>query len=147
MITNAGATWAIIAVVVVCLASWLILVRFADDHPRYKMTRKPRMTGPVLGGMHLAEGGRSVAPNRDAPAEFTEAEARAMSHFAEPGLPVPTQRTPTTRPSIPSQPLPLRQPSGTRQPRGASQPPGPPGPRLPDPRDATHDEPAKHQQP
>jgi hypothetical protein len=143
MITNAGATWAIIAVVVVCLASWLILVRFADDHPRYKMTRKPRMTGPVLGGMHLAEGGRSVAPNRDAPAEFTEAEARAMSHFAEPGLPVPmpVQRTATTRPSVPSQPLP------SRQPPGASQPSAAPGLRLPDPRDATHDEPAKHQQP
>jgi hypothetical protein len=53
-------------VAVLCLAAWLGAVAYAAAHPKVKHRRVPNMPGPVLGGMHLAEGGRSVAPNRDA---------------------------------------------------------------------------------
>ena len=130
MVTSAALTWAIIAVAVLCLAAWLILVRFADDHPRHRHTRQPQWKGPVLGGMHT-DGGRSLAPNRDLPAHFTEAELQEMSRRPAPGQPLPA------RPAVPSQPVPAR--------GGASVRPAPaPDVRLPEPREAGHDQPAKH---
>jgi hypothetical protein len=156
MVTSAALTWAIIAVAVVCLAAWLILVRFADDHPRHRHARQPQWQGPVLGGMHT-DGGRSVAPNRDLPAHFTEAELQEMSRRPAPGQPT------TPRPAVPGQPLPAR-PAAPSQPvpaqpapsgGGASVRPAPsrggasvrpaatPDVRLPEPREAGHDQPAK----
>jgi hypothetical protein len=63
--------WAIVVVPVACLAFWLGAIAVADIRPFWR-GRAPNMPGPVLGGMHSAEGGRSVAPSRDAPATFTE---------------------------------------------------------------------------
>jgi hypothetical protein len=83
---------------VACLAFWLGAVTLADRHPYVRNPRIPDMTGPVLGGTHLAEGGRSVSPDRDAPAFFTDAEVTelhspAAAGPAWPGGPsVPEQR-------------------------------------------------------
>ncbi len=67
-----AAIWTIVVVAVSVLAFWLGAVAWADMHPRVRHRLTPTMPGPVLGGMHVAEGGRSVSPNRDAPAVFTE---------------------------------------------------------------------------
>jgi hypothetical protein len=66
-----AAIWAICIVAVACLAFWLFMVSYADRHPYVRNRRLPDMPGPVLGGVHLAEGGRSVAPNRELPADLT----------------------------------------------------------------------------
>jgi hypothetical protein len=71
-VASPAAIWAIVVVAVACLAFWLVAVSVADSHPRIRHRQIPDMPGPVLGGMHVAEGGRSVSPNRDAPAVFTE---------------------------------------------------------------------------
>jgi len=78
-----AAIWTICVVAVACLAFWLIMINYADKHPYVRHRRLPDMPGPVLGGIHLAEGGRSVAPNRELPADLT---------IPEP--PVPAQRPP-----------------------------------------------------
>jgi hypothetical protein len=65
---SAGEVWAICVVAVSCLAFWLSMVTWADRHPIWRGRQVPEMPGPVLGGMHVAGGGRSVAPNRAAPA-------------------------------------------------------------------------------
>jgi hypothetical protein len=83
---------------VACLAFWLGAVTLADRHPYVRNPRIPDMPGPVLGGTHLAEGGRSVAPERDAPAFFTDDEVTELASpvtagAARPGGPlVPEQR-------------------------------------------------------
>jgi hypothetical protein len=80
--TSSAGLWAIVAVAVACLAFWLIMVVGWASRPeargRVPRTRPPaRMRGgqdtaaplgPVMGGTHVAEGGRSLAPRRDAPA-------------------------------------------------------------------------------
>jgi len=63
---NTTAIWAIVIVVVVGLAVYLGLVRYAAAHPGQKLRRKERMRGTVQGGQHVG-GGRSVMPHRDAP--------------------------------------------------------------------------------
>jgi hypothetical protein len=63
---NATMIWVIVVVVVVALAAWLILVRYATRHPGHKLRRRERMRGTVQGGQHVG-GGRSVMPHRDAP--------------------------------------------------------------------------------
>ena len=93
-----AAIWTIVVVMVACLAFWLGAVVMADRHPYVRHPQIPEMTGPVLGGTHLAEGGRSVSPDRDAPAVFTDAEVTELtsSVMADPerpgGPPVPEQR-------------------------------------------------------
>jgi hypothetical protein len=93
-----AAIWTICAVMVGCLAFWLGAVTLADRHPYVRNPRIPDMPGPVLGGTHLAEGGRSVAPERDAPAFFTDVEVTELTSPvaagpARPGRPlVPEQR-------------------------------------------------------
>jgi hypothetical protein len=138
MIASTAATWAIIIVVIPLLAFWLIAVEvFAPRMQKTRNTQRPRMTGPVLGGMHIAEGGRSVAPNRDAPAILTDEEARQLR-----------QRS-TLRPGVPSQGLPSQRPAhrsgqpaspatSTRQPSQA--------PPFPGQRTASHDEQVKRGQ-
>lgn len=69
-----GEVWAICAVAVVCLAFWLAMVAWADRNPVGRGRRMPDMRGPVLGGMHVAGGGRSVSPNRDAPSVLTDVD-------------------------------------------------------------------------
>jgi hypothetical protein len=65
-----GSTTAIVAIVivaVVALAVYLLLVRYAAEHPGHKRRRKEQLHGVVQGGQHVG-GGRSVMPHRDAPA-------------------------------------------------------------------------------
>ena len=85
------AIWTICGVMVGCLAFWLGAVTLADRHPYVRNPRIPDMPGPVLGGTHLAEGGRSVAPERDAPAFFTDAEVTELASpvAASPARPAP----------------------------------------------------------
>lgn len=68
---SAGEVWAICIVAVSCLAFWLSMVAWADRHPIWRGRQVPEMQGPVLGGMHVGGGGRSVAPSRAAPAVLT----------------------------------------------------------------------------
>jgi hypothetical protein len=74
-----AAIWTIVVVMVACLVFWLGAVVLADRHPYVRHPQIPEMPGPVLGGTHLAEGGRSVSPDRDAPAVFTEAEVTELT--------------------------------------------------------------------
>jgi hypothetical protein len=78
-----AAIWTICAVTVGCLAFWLGAITIADRHPYVRHPQIPDMTGPVLGGTHLAEGGRSVSPDRDAPASFTDAEVAELTSHGE----------------------------------------------------------------
>ena len=78
-----AAIWTICVVAVLCLAFWLFMINYADKHPYVRHRRLPDMPGPVPGGIDLAEGGRSVAPNRELPADLTIPEPQA-----------PPQRTP-----------------------------------------------------
>jgi hypothetical protein len=71
---SAGEIWAIVVVAVVCLAIWLGAVAWADLHPDVRHRQVPDMPGPVLGGMHLGSGGRSVSPNREAPSVLTNVD-------------------------------------------------------------------------
>jgi hypothetical protein len=104
--------WTICVVAVACLAFWLAAVAVADTRPFWR-GRTSNMPGPVLGGMHAAEGGRSVAPTRDAPAAFTEplpgvpaqrvGESEPTGAPAKAGQPVAAgQPVPTAR-SVPAQ--------------------------------------------
>jgi hypothetical protein len=67
-----AAIWTIAVVAVGCLVFWLGAIWVADKNPVWRHWQAPEMPGPVLGGIHAAEGGRSVAPHREAPAVFTE---------------------------------------------------------------------------
>ena len=93
-----AAIWTIVIVMVACLVFWLGAVVMADRHPYVRHPQIPEMPGPVLGGTHFAEGGRSVSPDRDAPAVFTDAEVTELTSpvMAGPerpgGPPVPEQR-------------------------------------------------------
>jgi len=69
---SAGEIWAIVIVAVLCLAFWLGIVAWADMHPVWRRHQLPDMQGSVLGGIHLAAGGRSVAPDRTEAAIETE---------------------------------------------------------------------------
>jgi hypothetical protein len=88
---------------------WLGAVVMADRHPYVRHPQIPEMPGPVLGGTHLAEGGRSVSPDRDAPAVFTDAEVTELTSpvMAGPerpgGPPVPEQRG-AEAPAMPAMP-------------------------------------------
>jgi hypothetical protein len=126
MIASAASTWAIVIVVVPCLIFWLSAVSFAARSPYHGNSPPPRMNGPVLGGMHLSEGGRSVAPDRDAPAELTDEEDRQL------------RRSAATRPYVPSQGMPGMVVTTAREPSQA------PALKLPDPRSAVHDQQADH---
>lgn len=90
-----AAVWTICVVVVACLLFWLAAIAWADMHPIVRHRRLPMMPGPVLGGIHMAEGGRSVAPNRDASAVLADvvtAESGAGAGDRVPAGAVPGQR-------------------------------------------------------
>ena len=134
--TSTAGILAIVVVSVACLAFWLAAVALASRDPsvRHRRTpdmnrrtpdmnrRTPDMMGPVLGGTHVSDCGRSVAPNRDSAATFDDAEAEAILSAdadATSGAArsaVPSQRVPGGAP-VPSQP-------GAGQPR-AGQPEAP----------------------
>jgi hypothetical protein len=95
-------------VIVGSLIGMLSVITIASRHPAFKSPRVPSIQGPVLGGTHIAEGGRSVAPDRDAPAELTETELQTIevARTGRPGGPrpeVPAQRLPTAPARVPEQ--------------------------------------------
>ena len=147
--------WAIVVVAVACLAFWLSMVAWADMHPRWRGRQVAEMQGPVLGGMHVAGGGRSVSPNREAPSVLTdvdevpydrrdydpEDEEAAQWREAPVGgydawIPVP--RTPEPQPAQPQQPE--QQVPAQAQPTQAQET-QPPVPAMPAQRTAEADEP------
>src|ERR1700756_4766796 len=91
-----AAIWTIVVVAVGCLLFWLAAIWVADKNPFWRHWQAPEMQGPVLGGIHAAEGGRSVAPNREAPAVFTE----PLPEVPAPG--VPAQRAVAPEPAAPA---------------------------------------------
>lgn len=86
---SAEAIWVICAVAVVCLAFWLGMVMVVANRPIVRHRRVTGLPGPVLGGIHLAEGGRSVAPSRNAPA--------VLGDFGTGGRPAPARGPVTAR--------------------------------------------------
>jgi hypothetical protein len=103
---------------VACLAFWLGAVTLADRHPYVRNPRIPDMPGPVLGGTHLAEGGRSVSPDRDAPAVFTDAEVTELHSpvavgTAQPGPPLVPEQRETEAPPASAQEAGSRLPTAT----------------------------------
>jgi len=118
-----AAIWTICIVAVACLAFWLSMIWYADRHPYVRHQRLPDMPGPVLGGIHLSEGGRSVAPSRELPADLTLAEqqvppqrtpqpAQAPARAEAPPGPVPAQRTADATAEAPTEPIPAQRAQG-----------------------------------
>jgi len=118
------------AVVLVCLAVQLIGLQVAARRPSFRHVRPEQMKTGVHGGRHLAVGGRSVAPTRDAPVMPTGADAPALPAEAE------TPTLPTAAP------LPAESTAAVPQPRLSPRPAVPPEVRtdLPAPR-ADQDQP------
>lgn len=99
MVASATATWVIVIVVVCALTFMLSAVALAGRRPYSKHPRMAPMMGPVVGGTHVAEGGRSVAPDRDAPPVFTNEEIRQLDRSESQARPeVPVQRVPAMAP-------------------------------------------------
>jgi hypothetical protein len=62
---SATAIWIIVAVAVAGLVIWLGSVALAARKPHQEHPQGQRLRSTVQGGMHVSEGGRSVAPRRD----------------------------------------------------------------------------------
>jgi hypothetical protein len=103
-----AAIWAIVIVAVVCLAFWLIMVMVYANRPDPRRRLLADMPGPVLGGIHMAAGGRSVAPTRDASAVLGEDFLTDLSAEAPEAARVPAQRGPTTPAEAPAEPIPAQ---------------------------------------
>lgn len=114
-----AAIWTIVVVAVVCLAFWLAMVMVYANRPDPRNRRVAELPGPVLGGIHLAAGGRSVSPTRDAPAMFddeTSEQGLAAPDAAQPQVPV--QRAARA----PAEPIPAQRPaSGGPEPASTGQ--------------------------
>jgi len=95
-----AAIWTICVVAVVCLAFWLIAIYYADSHPDVRHRRLPVMPGPVLGGIHMSEGGRSVAPSREAPAARGDLRTDLAAAAPQPGHPGAAE---ADQPRVPAQ--------------------------------------------
>jgi hypothetical protein len=100
MLASATAIWVIVIVVVLCLSGWLSAVALAARRPYWKNAPRRPMIGPVVGGIHYADGGRSVSPDPRAPMQFTDEEEREIRRASR-------DRT-TTRPHVPGQPVPAQ---------------------------------------
>ena len=112
--------WAIVIVAVICMAFWLaMVVGFASRPDPRKRERSQLMDIPVVGGvqvpvaggMHVAAGGRSVAPSRDAPAteiphlpQPREAAAHPAAGLASEGPVADPPGTKETRDDLPPVP-------------------------------------------
>ena len=177
--TSPAGLWAIVAITVAGLAFWLVMVVGWASRPEVKRRRQrwtstpggqetmtPRET--VMGGTHVAYGGRSVAPRRDAPAM-----AMAGAWTGADGEPEATERRPAagagdepavTRDDIPAVPRPRSSapvgmttsaghPASTtpRTPRdmpdpGVQRTQGTAGPSVPAQRESATDQPARSRQ-
>jgi hypothetical protein len=153
MTTSPALIVVICAVAVVCLAVWLTAIMVAARGPRAPRRDSAALPGSVLGGMHLAAGGRSVAPNRDTaavsvPAQMAPASTAAVQAAPAQTVPAgPAAADPAPPPEAPRA-APARIP-GQRQ--GASPEPEAtsprdaapaPAPAVPTPRESDADRPA-----
>ena len=77
---SAIAIWITVAVVVAGLAIWLIGVSRAARKPYPEHPQGQRLRSTVQGGLHVSEGGRSVAPRRDEPVVPGEAPTGDSLH-------------------------------------------------------------------
>ena len=77
---SAIAIWIICAVAVAGLAIWLIGVSLAARKPYPEHPHGQRLRSTVQGGLHVSDGGRSVAPRRDEPVVPGEAPAGDSLH-------------------------------------------------------------------
>lgn len=106
---STGEIWAIVVVAVISLAIWLVGIAWTAEHPTWRHHQLPDMQGPVVGGMHVAEGGRSVAPNRVAPPvltivdETTPDQAGTEPEREMAGAPYPGPGPAAGRPRVPGQ--------------------------------------------
>jgi len=121
-----AAIWAIVIVAVVCLAIWLGAVAWADMHPIWRHHQEPEMPGSVLGGVHRAAGGRSVAPDRNEPAietgELAQVPAqRGMEPESATAAAAAEQRAAAYGPGAAREPvLPARRQAAADQPQPAA---------------------------
>lgn len=82
-------------VIVACLAFFLTMVYRASRQPGTKRPTRERMLTGVRGGRHIAVGGRSVAPDRNAPVSvLADAEAAVPPEAAVAAPPAPAVPTP-----------------------------------------------------
>jgi hypothetical protein len=124
-----AAIWAIVIVAVVSLAFWLIMVMVYANRPDPRNRPVADMPGPVLGGIHMAAGGRSVSPTRDAPAMFDEDVLAGLAGAPQPeAAQVPAQRGPQApagpapAAETPSEPIPAQRTApGAPAPAGTGQ--------------------------
>lgn len=77
---SAIAIWIIVAVAVAGLAVWLIGLSRAARKPYPQHPVGQRLRSTVQGGLHVSDGGRSVAPRRDEPVVPGEAPAGDSLH-------------------------------------------------------------------
>lgn len=139
-----AAIWAVCVVMVLCLAFWLIAVHVASRNPASGSGRMPSLDGSVVGGIHVAAGGRSVAPNRDTPAAVSgigpgpwagpaaepgPTAAATPAARAGSGARVPPAAEPGAQPARPPVP---GQRAGEPRPAGAGHPAGAQTQDLPD---------------
>jgi hypothetical protein len=145
-------TWAIVVVAVVCLAFWLVMVVGIAPRPDAKKRQRqqqalPAPSGgatpvPVSGGLHVAAGGRSVAPSRDAPAMEMPTLVQAPGSEAPDAEAEGAKETRDDLPTVPGQRRPAR-PAG--EPAGSS--PLDLGPRMPAQRESATDQAAPGRRP
>jgi hypothetical protein len=118
-------TWAIVVVAVICLAFWLIMVVAIAPRPDARKRERQQalpvpfaggLPVPVAGGTHVAAGGRSVAPSRDAPAMAMPGTPTAQDTGATGAGAQAVAQTRDDLPSVPGQrepaaPAPARPPA------------------------------------
>jgi len=179
--TTPAGHWAIVAIAVAGLAFWLVMVVVVAARPEVK-SRRQRWTralggqettippGPVVGGTHVAYGGRSLGPRRDAPAmamaspwtgadgepEATERGAAAeagdepvVTRDDIPAVPRPRSSAPvgmTTSAGHPASTIPRPRTPRDRPDPGAQRTQGTAGPSVPAQRESATDQPARSRQ-
>ena len=91
--TSPAGLWLVVIVAVACLAFWLGMLAIVSQDPGGARRRRriAEMQGPVVGGTHVSDCGRSVAPSRRSGAVFavdeTDAFAAAAAAAAPPAAP------------------------------------------------------------
>ena len=151
-IASPAETWAIVIVAVICLAFWLIMVVGIAPRPDAKKRQQREalqvpLAGvtpvPVSGGTHVAAGGRSVAPSRDAPAMEMPTVPDAQGTEA-PGTDAHgTKETRDDLPTVPGQ----RQPAQPARPPAGTSPIDLGGTPMPQQREPATDEAAPSRRP
>jgi hypothetical protein len=126
-LTTSAGIWAIVIVAVICLTFWLVMVvavaprGYSRDRYRRQPPPVPHLGGrdlPVVGGMHVSAGGRSVAPSRDEAATAMPVRAEAPGTNGTGAGETGAEVTRDDLPSVPAQrsaqpsQRPARQPAG-----------------------------------